>query len=61
MSKLLPLVGMVVSGLVGILFLADLAAGVPFGRVSVAADIGFLLSSMIVGYLSWAIVDRTRS
>jgi hypothetical protein len=30
----MPFVGMVVSGLVGILFLADLAAGFPFQRVS---------------------------
>ncbi len=60
MSKLLPLIGMVVAGLVGILFLADLAAGFPFGRVSLLADIGFVVSSAIVGYLSWTLVDRTR-
>jgi hypothetical protein len=51
---------MVVAGLVGILFLADLAAGFPFGRVSLLADIGFVVSSAIVGYLSWTLVDRTR-
>lgn len=60
-SKLLPLIGMVVAGLVGIVFLADLAAGFPFGRVSIAADIGFLVSSLIVGYLSWSLIDRTGS
>lgn len=60
MAKLMPLIGMVVAGLVGILFLADLAAGFPFGRVSPAADVGFVLSSGIVGYLSWTLVDRNR-
>lgn len=61
MSKLLPLIGMVSAGLIGILFLADLAAGFPFGRVSMAADVGFVLSSAIVGYLSWSLIDRVRT
>ena len=38
MSKSVPFVGMVVSGIVGILFLADLAVAIPFSRVSVLAD-----------------------
>ena len=61
MSKLLPLIGMVSAGLIGILFLADLAAGFPFGRVSMAADVGFVISSAIVGYLSWSLIDRVRT
>jgi len=59
-KKVMPFVGMVVSGLVAILFLADLAAGFPFGRVSVGNDIGFIVSSMILAYLSWTIMDRPR-
>jgi len=51
---------MIVSGLVGILFLADLAAGFPFQRVSIAADIGFLLSSVILAFMSWLSIDKTR-
>ena len=61
MSKLLPLIGMVSAGLIGILFLADLAAGFPFGRVSMAADVGFVISSAIIGYLSWSLIDRVRT
>ena len=61
MSKTLPLTGMIVSGLIGILFVADLAAGFPFRRVSVGADVGFLLSSLILGYLSWLVLERPRA
>jgi len=53
-SKSVPFVGMVVSGIVGILFLADLAVAIPFSRVSVLADVGFILSSGILAYLSWS-------
>jgi hypothetical protein len=60
-SKLMPLIGMVLAGLIGILFLADLAAGFPFGRASVPADVGFVVASGITGYLSWSLIDRTRS
>ncbi len=59
-TKLLPLTGMVVSGLVGILFLADLAAGFPFRRVSVGLDIGFVIASLILAYLSWSVVEKAR-
>jgi len=51
---------MVVSGLVGILFLADLAAGFPFQRVSMLNDIGFIVSSAILAYLSWTIMEKPR-
>jgi hypothetical protein len=54
-SKAVPFIGMIVSGIVGIMFLADLAAGFPFRRVSIAADIGFVLSSAILAYLSWSL------
>jgi len=59
-SKIMPFVGMIVSGLVGILFVADLAAGFPFQRVSIAADIGFVLSSLILAIMSWTIMEKTR-
>lgn len=56
----MPFVGMVVSGLVAIVFLGDLAAGFPFQRVSILADIGFLLASLILAYLSWSIMEKGR-
>lgn len=60
MSKSMPFVGMIMSGLVAILFLADLAAGFPFQRVSVVTDIGFIVSSAILAYMSWLIMEKPR-
>lgn len=60
MSKVLALLGMIIAGLVVVLFAADLAAGVPFGRSSVVADIGFIISSLLLGYASWLLLDRRR-
>lgn len=60
MSKVLSFSGLIVSGLIVILFVADLAAAFPFQRDSVAADVGFILSGLIVAYLSWSIMDRAR-
>jgi hypothetical protein len=59
-SKVVGLVGMIVSGLVAILFIADLAAGIPFQRVSMAVDSGFIVASLMLAYLSWSIVERVR-
>jgi hypothetical protein len=56
----LSLAGLIVSGIVVILFLADLVAAFPFQRVSVAADVGFILAGMIVAYLSWQIGSRSK-
>lgn len=61
MTKFLPMIGMVVSGLVGILFIADLAVKFPFRRVSLALDIGFLLAAVIVAYMSWSVLDTTKT
>jgi hypothetical protein len=55
-SKPLAITGLVVSGLIVILFLADLIAGFPFGRVSMFFDIAFLLGGLILAYLSWSIM-----
>lgn len=58
MPKLLAFTGLIAAGLVTILFLADLAAGFPFQRASIATDVGFVLSGLIVAYLSWSLVSR---
>ncbi len=58
---MLSLAGMILSGIVVILFVADLATGFPFQRVSVATDIGFILAGLLVGYLSWSINARAKT
>lgn len=60
MTKTLPLLGMMIAGLVAVLFVADLAAGFPFQRVSIAADVGFLISSLIIAYMSWSLLEKPR-
>ena len=60
MLKAMPFVGMVVSGLVAIMFLADLAAGFPFQRVSILTDVGFIVSSGVLAYMSWSIMEKSR-
>ena len=60
MSKALPLIGMIVSGLVVVLFLADATAGFPFGRASIGLDVGFAVAGLILVYLSWSLLERPR-
>ncbi len=53
MAKAMSIAGMVVAGLLALTFTADLAVGIPFGRVELMTDVGFLVSAVILGYLSW--------
>ncbi len=60
MSKVLTIVGMVVAGLVGLVFVLDLAVSIPFDRASVVMDIGALISAGLLGYLSWDALRDVR-
>jgi len=53
MAKAMSIAGLVVAGLLALIFTADLAVGIPFGRVGTITDVGFLVSSVILCYLSW--------
>jgi hypothetical protein len=53
MAKALCITGLVVSGLVAILFAADLIARVPFGRASSVMDISLLVCALLLGLISW--------
>jgi len=53
MAKAMSIAGMIVAGLLAFVFLADLAIAVPFGRVGTTTDVGFVVSSLILAYLSW--------
>lgn len=53
MSKALCFVGIGVAGLLLLVFGLDLAIGVPFNKASMVMDIGFVVCSLVLGYLSW--------
>ena len=53
MPKALCITGMVVAILVLVLFLVDLAIGVPFKRASMTLDVVFMISAVILAYMSW--------
>jgi hypothetical protein len=53
MAKAMSIAGMIVAGLLALIFIADLAVGIPFGRKGLMTDIGFVVSSLILAYLSW--------
>ena len=54
MAKVLCISGLVISALLGLIFVADLAIGIPFGKVNTTMDIVFVLCAAITGYLSWS-------
>lgn len=60
MSKALTIVGMVVAGLVGLVFVLDLAVGIPFDRANLMMDVGALVAAAILGYLSWDALREVR-
>ncbi len=53
MSKALTIFGMVVAGLVALVFTADMALGIPFEGADWKMDIGAIIAAGILGYLSW--------
>lgn len=54
MPKVFCIVGMVIAGLLGLLFLLDAALAFPFGRANLVMDVGFIVCSAILGYLAWS-------
>jgi hypothetical protein len=54
MPKALTISGLVVSCLLLLLFGLDLGLKVPFNRAQIGMDIGFVISSLILAYLSWS-------
>jgi hypothetical protein len=53
MAKAMSIAGMVVAGLLVLAFGLDLILEIPFSGADKLADIGFLISGAILGYLSW--------
>jgi hypothetical protein len=54
MAKAMSVAGMVIGGLVALLFALDLALKTPFGRVAgVIPDLGLAICGGILAYLGW--------
>jgi hypothetical protein len=54
MPRVLTVAGMVVAGLLVLMFGLDLAVRVPFGRASLAMDVAILICAAALGYMSWS-------
>jgi hypothetical protein len=60
MPKALCLVGTVVAVLLLLVFGFDLVLKFPFHRISPTMDIGLLICSIALGYLSWTTLAEQR-
>lgn len=54
MPKAMSIAGLGIAGLTLLIFVADLAIGIPFGRANMTMDIGFATAAAILGYLSFS-------
>ena len=54
MAKAMSIAGMVIGGLVALMFALDLAIGQPFGgKAGFMPDLGLALCGVILAYLGW--------
>lgn len=53
MARAMTVAGMVIAGLIVLVFGMDLALGVPFERASPTFDIGLLVCGLALLYSSW--------
>lgn len=60
MPKVLCLVGSVVAVLMLLVFGLDLAIGFPFLRKSITMDVGGLVCSLALGYMSWTTLKEQK-
>ena len=54
MPKALSIIGLTISALLLLIFGLDMALGIPFQNASSTMDVGFIICSLILGYLSWS-------
>lgn len=54
MPKALTIIGMVVAGILVLIFGLDLALGIPLGGVNSIMDITFLVAALMLGYMSFS-------
>ena len=54
MPKALCMSAMVISGIICLIFAADLAIGIPFGKASTVMDVCFLFCAAATAFLAWS-------
>ena len=60
MPRAFCLMGLAVALLLFVLFVLDLSIGIPFHRASMLADIGFVVSSLGLGLISFTTLKRLK-
>ncbi len=60
MAKAMSIAGMVVAGLLVLVFGLDLALEIPFSGAQKLMDIGFVVSGLILGYMSWDAFSESK-
>ena len=60
MSKAMTIVGLVVAALLLLVFGLDLFTGIPFGAEGITMNIGALIASGILAYLSFSTLRELR-
>ncbi len=60
MPKALCLTGSVIAILMLLVFGLDLAIGFPFRRASTMMDVGLVISSLALGYVSWTTLKEQK-
>ena len=60
MSKPMTIFGMVVAGLLTLVFALDMIVGIPFEGAKWGMDLGALTAAVILGYLSYSTFRELR-
>jgi hypothetical protein len=60
MAKAMSVAGLIVGGLIALVFIADLALGIPFGRKQIVMDAGFIVCGGLLAYLGWSALRETK-
>ncbi len=60
MSKPMTIFGMVVAGLLTLVFALDMIVGIPFQGAKWGMDLGALTAAIILGYLSYSTFRELR-
>lgn len=60
MPKALCIFGMVIAGLLILIFGLDMVIRFPFGQASMLMDVGFVVVSALLGFISWTTFREQR-